>query len=355
MKILIVAGGTGGHLYPGIALARALVGHEVIFAVRRGDLGREILVKEGFAVEEMTGQGLPRALSIRIFTFPFKFLWGWIESAWLLKRIHPDQLVGMGGYLSVPLVMTAHLLGIKTLLHEQNVFPGLANRFLSRFADSVAVSFPASADHFKDKKVWVSGLPIRPEIGQIDQTTGRRNFGLGMEVPTFLIFGGSLGAQRLNNVVMEAWPLLLKKGLVFQVLHITGTKDFERVEKLYRGLSFGAKVLPYCHQMADAYAAADAVVCRAGASTVAELLAVKRQALLVPYPHASNNHQLFNAEVIQKAGLGQVVLDADLNASNLSQFLANAISHKEAKVMPDTSYRDASARLAAYLTSDQPV
>ncbi len=348
MKIVIVAGGTGGHLYPGLALARALKGHEILFVVRRGDLGREILQKEGFTVREIYGQGLPRSLSLRIFSFPFQFMGGWMEGWSLLRTFRPDWVVGMGGYLSFPVIVTARLLGIKTLLHEQNVFPGLTNRLLSRWADSVAVSFPASAEYFK-VKVWVSGLPIRPEIGQMDQTTGRRNFGLDMQLPTFLVFGGSLGARRLNTLVTEAWQILLKQGLKFQVLHVTGTKDFERVQKIYQGLSLGAKVLPYCHAMADAYAAADAVIGRAGASTVAELLTVKRPALLVPYPHASNNHQVYNANVIEKNGQGKMILDKNLEPAAIADFLTTALSHKNQEFLSGANPPDAAARLAAHL------
>ncbi len=171
MKIIIVAGGTGGHLYPGIALAQALTGHDVSFAVRRGDLGRDILQKEGFAVQEIAGQGLPRGFSLKILTFPFLFIQGWIESKALLKRLKPDWVIGMGGYLSVPMILTAKAMGIKTLLHEQNVFPGLANRFLSRWADSVAVSFPASAKRISKagygsrvfRSVRISGRVIEKE------------------------------------------------------------------------------------------------------------------------------------------------------------------------------------------------
>jgi UDP-N-acetylglucosamine--N-acetylmuramyl-(pentapeptide) pyrophosphoryl-undecaprenol N-acetylglucosamine transferase len=256
----------------------------------------------------------------------------------------------MGGYLSVPVILTARLLGIRTLLHEQNVYPGLANRFLSRWADSVAVSFAASETYFKGKKVWVSGLPIRPEIGQIDQTTGRRHFGLDMQASTVLVFGGSLGAQRLNTLATEAWPLLLKKGLLFQVLHVTGTKDFERVERLYRDLRLSVKVLPYCHDMDHAYAAADAVVCRAGASTVAELLVVKRPALMVPYPHASNNHQIYNARVLEKSGLGHIVLDDALTPSGIADTLTPWITNKNLKFSSAPTPGDSAARLANYLT-----
>jgi UDP-N-acetylglucosamine--N-acetylmuramyl-(pentapeptide) pyrophosphoryl-undecaprenol N-acetylglucosamine transferase len=350
VKVLIVAGGTGGHLYPGIAVARALGAAQVRFVVRRGDLGRNILAKEGFAVEEIAGQGLPRALSLGVFIFPFRFAQGSVEARRLLKRFRPDWVLAMGGYLSVPVVLNARMLGMRILLHEQNVYPGLANRLLSRWADSVAVSFQQSAGYLKGKNVWVSGLPIRPDIGQIAKAAGLKHFGLGPDVPTYLVFGGSLGAKRLNYLAVEAWPLLLQKGCKFQVIHVTGMKDYKRIEERYEPLGLSAKVLPYCHEMAHAYAAASAVVCRAGASTVAELLAAKRPALLVPYPYASNNHQDYNARIIEKASLGRVILDADLSPSAIAQFLETA-QPVDATPVPNSVPRDAAGRLAAYLTS----
>jgi len=346
MKILIAAGGTGGHLYPGLAVARALSGHDILFVVRRGDLGRDILKKEGFAVEEISGQGLPRSLSPKLFTFPFVFIQGWLDTWSLLKRYRPDRVLGMGGYLSVPVVMTAHALGIRTMLHEQNVFPGLANRLLSRWADSVAISFPASQPYFKGKNVWVSGLPIRREIGRIDKTAARASLGLTKDLTTFLVFGGSLGAAKLNSTVVDAWPLLIQKNIPFQVLHVTGAKDFDRVRKLYEGLQICAQVLPYCHQMAEAYAAADAVICRAGASTIAELQAAKRPALLIPYPYASNNHQLYNAQVLEKRGQAKVISDQALTPMAIADFLFSKAAESTTISQPPEAGDAAASRIA---------
>jgi UDP-N-acetylglucosamine--N-acetylmuramyl-(pentapeptide) pyrophosphoryl-undecaprenol N-acetylglucosamine transferase len=350
MKILIVAGGTGGHLYPGIALARVLSGHDVKFVVRRGDLCRDILQKEGFAFREIAGQGLPRAFSLRALNFPLNFLLGWVETWALLRDIRPDRVVGMGGYLSIPVILTAHFFGIRTLLHEQNAFPGLANRFLSRWSDSIAVSFPVSLIYFPKVKSWVSGLPIRPEIGRIDQAAGRRNLGLAPQIPTILVFGGSLGAQKLNSLCVEAWPLLRAKNLAFQVIHITGTKDYERVQMMYDRLRLPAKLMPYCHAMSDAYAAADVVISRAGASTIAEILEVRCQALLVPYPFASNNHQIYNAQVLEDEHLARVVLDKDLSAAGITEFISDRLKNglpEERPVAPGSP--NAAQRLASYL------
>ncbi len=349
MKVLIVAGGTGGHLYPGLAVARALAGHEILFAIRRGDLCCEILEKEEFKFAEIAGQGMPRALSMKAILFPLRFLQSWKDSRALLQRFRPDCVLGMGGYLSAPVIFTAHAMGIKTMIHEQNVFPGLANRWLDRWADSVAVSFSESQSYFKNKNIWVSGLPVRPEIGQVDQKTGRKRLGLEPDKLTIFVFGGSLGAQKLNTVAVSAWTELQKK-LPFQVLHVTGSKDFERVQSLYKGLDIPAKVLPYCHQMADAYAAADGVICRAGATTVAELLAVGRPALLVPYPYASNNHQLFNAKVLTSSGKGALVLDQNLKSGDILAFVLELTSQSSRPASP--SQNNTAEEIAGYLVKN---
>jgi UDP-N-acetylglucosamine--N-acetylmuramyl-(pentapeptide) pyrophosphoryl-undecaprenol N-acetylglucosamine transferase len=327
MKVLIAAGGTGGHLYPGVALARALSGHEVIFVVRRGDLGREILQKEGFPVREIAGQGLPRAFSLRAFSFPFNLIRGCGEAWWLLRDLRPDCVVGMGGYLSVPVIGVAHALGIRTLLHEQNVLPGLANRRLARWADSIAVSFQESLEHFPQKKTWVSGLPIRADIGAIDSGKATQDFDLDTARPVFLVFGGSQGARRLNETCLEAFKKLAGENLRFQVLHVTGPPSFESIRSAYAKLPVRAVVLPYCHRMASAYAAADWVVCRAGASTIAELIAARRPATLVPYPYASNNHQIYNANVLSAAGVGTVILEKDLTPDTLAMNFRDLIKN----------------------------
>lgn len=349
MRVMIVAGGTGGHLYPGIALARSLTAHEVLFIVRRGDLGRDILQKEGIAVQEIEGQGLPRSLSLRWFTFPFKFIKGWGEARNALQQFKPDRVVGMGGYLSFSVILNAHFMGIRTMLHEQNVYPGLANRLLSWWADSVAVSFPTSLGSFNGRKVWISGLPVRPEIGEANAVSARHDLGLTDGSPVILIFGGSLGAKRLNTLTTEAFAELSKRNHRFQIFHIAGPKEFDRVAALYKDYGLSATVVPYCHDMSKAYAAADAVVCRAGASTIAELSVVQRPALLIPYPYASNNHQLHNAQLIAKTGQAKVVLEKDLTPEAIAEFLTHLPVLRQVPVANEIDPRLAAGRLAHHL------
>lgn len=324
---LIVAGGTGGHLYPGIALARTLSERKwsVRFAVRRGDLGKEILSREGFTTYELAGQGMPRRFSWQAFRFPIRLAQGTLEAARLLHQVKPNVVIGMGGYLSFPVLMGARLAGIHTVIHEQNVLPGVANRFLSRVVSSVAVSFEASRRYFPSKKTWVCGLPVRAEIGTVSRAEGRQRFGLDPKRITFLVFGGSLGAQRLNQIVPTVWSLVQKTLGEFQILHVSGTKEADATQALYRAQNIKASVIPYCHDMAAAYAGADLVICRSGASTVAELLAAQRPAVFIPYPYASGDHQRFNAKVMASKGLATILIEKDMSRESLMKAILSSV------------------------------
>jgi len=331
---LIVAGGTGGHLYPGIAVARALRGRspswEVIFAVRRGDLGKTVLEQEGFRVQEIAGQGMPRAVHLRALAFPWNFLRSWAEAENAVRRLAPQVVIGMGGYLSFPVLLAARRRKIPTLIHEQNVLPGLANRLLARWVDQVAVSFPGSEAHLKARKIWVSGLPVRHEIGTVSRAEGRAAFGLDRDRLTFLVFGGSLGARRMNQIVLEGWKELQDLAGRFQVLHIAGPKNWRTMAAEYKALPIKSVVLGYCHEMAAAYGAADAVICRAGASTVAELAIAARPAILIPFPYASDNHQMANARVLSGQGLAEVIEEKRLEAAEVARRLRHWIETPEA-------------------------
>jgi len=326
MKIMIIAGGTGGHLYPGIAVARALGEHDILFVVRKGDLCKDILKGEGFAVREIAGQGVPRSVSAKVVSFPFAFIHGWIDAWRVLRAFHPDGVLGMGGYLSFPVVILASMQGVRTLIHEQNVVPGLANRFLSRWSRSVAVSFAESQTYFPAAKTWVSGLPVREEMGTLDAVSGRKAFDLDPSLPTLLVFGGSLGAKNLNHKILDLWGELLKRTSSFQVLHVTGQASFKETKAAYEKLTLRSVVLPYCNNMASAYAAADWVICRAGASTVAELAASRRPSTLIPYPFATNNHQQFNAQVLKDAGVADVISERELDLTFLAARLEKIIN-----------------------------
>ena len=343
---IIVAGGTGGHMYPAVAIARELLRHaapsfEVLFVVREGDIGRDILRREQFSVAELPGQGMPRGASPAWLTFPWKIVMGFFGALPFIRQTKPRIVLGMGGYLTFPVLLAARVCGVRCMIHEQNVFPGLANRVAAHFANSVAVSFDESRPYFPSGKTWVSGLPVRQMIGTLTRQAGRAAFLLQEDPFTFLVFGGSQGAHRLNVMMLEVWRMLT--GLIqgFQVIHITGENDADYLKNAYRGFSFRSAVMPYCHQMAEAYAASDVVVCRAGASTVAELISARKPAVFVPYPFASNDHQTFNAQVLSKRGLAHLIPERDLSPEIMAKTLAPYLASPETLLQARSRFQTA--------------
>ena len=323
---------------------------DVHFVVRKGDLGRSVLEREGFSVFEIAGQGLPRKFSPALFSFPFKLLQGWFQTCRLLKDQRPAAVIGMGGYLSFPVLLAARLSGIFTLIHEQNVLPGLTNRLLSRIVTSVALSFKESEPYFPSAKRWIAGLPVRDEIGKIDAAAARRALDITTPAPVILVFGGSQGAHRLNVRMVEALRELAENPIAFQVVHISGEKNYDSLKKLYEGVSFQYRVMAYCHQMAEAYAAAHVIVCRSGASTIAELQQAHRPAILVPFPYASGNHQFYNAKVLSDVGAAKIIEEKNMNTMSLVSALTYFLSVPAPVTAPPLGVPDTAAqRMAAYL------
>ncbi len=321
MRICIAAGGTGGHLLPGLATAAELRsrGHRVHFLVRKDRDSQAVLAKEGFPSSAFAYQGFPRRLSAQWLTFPFLSLTACSAARRVLRREAPDAVLGMGGYVSVPVGLAAVRLGIPLVVHEQNRSAGLANRLLSRWARGVAVSFQGTRGFPPSVPLAFTGLPLRPGLAGKDPAAARRELGLDPDAFTLLIFGGSQGARALNRCAAESLRKWGKPRREWQVVHFTGAADAEWAERFYREAGCRAFVRPYWSDMATAYGAADFVVCRAGANTVMELARLGKAALLVPYPHATNAHQEENARFLEERGQARVILEKDLTEE---QFLS---------------------------------
>jgi len=323
MRVVIVAGGTGGHFYPGLAVARELLSSraEVSFVIKRGDYVLPLLRREKIPFYSISAGGFNRRFDLKNFLVPFKLIAGIIQSFQIFHQEKPDALLVMGGYLSVAPALVARLIRIPVILHEQNVVPGLANRLLSRLASRVAVSFPTSLPLF-GKKAILTGNPVRREFTNLPPSTAaRQKWGLDASKLTLLIFGGSLGAHRLNQLAVEAIEQLPSYADRFQILHITGASDVTWVRQRYEKTPFGFYVDSYCHDMPSAYAASDLVIGRAGASTVTELMVVRKPAIFVPYPLATGGHQTANAKVLADAGKARVYEQRDLNRGELKNIL----------------------------------
>lgn len=317
MRVLFAGGGTGGHLYPGIAMAEKLQsmvpGTLVSFAGTSRGIEATEVPRLGYRLHLLPSRGLTRGWSPKEILSNIgvlaDFAAALAKSAALIRIENPDVVVGTGGYVSAPVLLAAQLLGRKTLIQEQNAFPGLTTRLLSRMASELHLSFEESRRFFpRGARTFVTGNPARSFSAQ-DPADARRRFGLDPGRPTLLVFGGSRGARSINNAVLSSLGRLGGKvNLIWQ----TGALDFPRVgAEVSRSetLWFG----PYIEDMGPAYAAADLVLCRAGASTLAELTNLGKAAVLVPYPYAAADHQRHNALAMVKAGAALMIEDDRLS------------------------------------------
>lgn len=333
MRIVITGGGTGGHLFPALAVRAALAARrpeaQILFVGATGGVESTVLPRLGHAfraleVHQVKGRGW-RGQMEALLRLPSAVR----QAAHHLRECGAQVVLGVGGYASFPTVLAARILRIPTVIHEQNAYPGLANRWLGKLASAVAVSFEAAAAFFPSGRVTVTGNPVRPEIRPGHAAEARRQFLLSAERFTVLVFGGSQGAHRINVGMTEALPRLSGQRDRIQFLHGTGERDLAQVRLAYGEGGFQARVEAFFPDMAMAYAAADFVIARAGASTIFELAAVGKPALLVPYPYAANDHQRLNAEVMVKAGAAWTVPDAYCDGQRIAASLQAALEKPE--------------------------
>lgn len=315
MRIIFAGGGTGGHLYPAVAIAQAVLKLEpkavISFVGTEKGIEATEVPKLGFPLHLISAPSLQRGLSRRAFfenlKFPFRLYASLNECKRLFFQEEPDVVVGTGGYVSAPVVWQAQQWEIPTLIQEQNAKPGLATRILARKADEVHLSFLESLDYFDQDNVFVTGNPTRL-LPAHPKETARAFFGLDAVRKTLLVFGGSLGARSLNQA-LESWldELLAQFNVIWQ----TGKLDYEAIAARVGQrphLWLGA----FIERMDYAYSAADVVLCRAGASTLAELCNVGAASVLVPYPFAAANHQFYNAQALAESGAAEMILDKDI-------------------------------------------
>jgi UDP-N-acetylglucosamine--N-acetylmuramyl-(pentapeptide) pyrophosphoryl-undecaprenol N-acetylglucosamine transferase len=329
MRIVIVGGGTGGHLYPGIAVAQELKRWDprarIMFIGSRGGLERDVVAREGYRHFEITSSSLARRQWREQVVAIGHLLQGFGEAVRVLRRVQPQVILGLGSYVSGAVLLAAGALGIPRLIHEQNVIPGLTNRLLGRVANRVAVSFEATASYFPQAKTVVTGNPVRPSICQV---RGRRHEPNGCF--HLLVFGGSQGAHRLNVAMPEALAQLADIRDHLWTVHQTGSNDFAAAQAAYADGQYPGVVQTYIQDMAQAYSAADLVICRAGATTIAELTVTGRAAVLVPFPYAANNHQEHNARTLAAVGAAELIQDQTLSGALLAERIRHYWSHPEA-------------------------
>ena len=358
MKVLIAGGGTGGHVYPGIAVAEALVrldpNVQVVFVGGRQGLEAVAVPEAGFRLRVIMTRGLPRRQWWNVPGAVLANIIGFLQALWVVASERPDVVLGTGGYVSGPFSLAAKLLGRPLVLQEQNSIPGLANRWLSMIADEVHLSFLEARSHFRRRDhLRVSGNPIRAHILSGDHELAMREFGLTPGRPTVFVFGGSRGAHRINEAALEAMRRL-KDRVDVQFILQTGREDHAWVEQTVKQEALPARVLPFLRRIHQAYAAADLVVCRSGAMTLAEIAACGTPAILVPYPHAAHNHQEVNAQNLVERGAAAMIPDKDLTGERLANEIAHWLADRQGLSRMSAHARlfarpDAAERIAASL------
>lgn len=345
MRVIFAGGGTGGHLFPGLAVAREFqrraTATEILFVGTEQGIEFRVLPKEGFELETLPVKGLKgrglRGMFDALYGVPASLL----RSRAIIRRFRPDCIVGLGGYASGPLLAAGRLARIRCAIMEQNLRPGFTNRILARWVDRVFTAYRESAKYFPRARVVETGNPVRWQ--KLPAVERRAKFSL-------LIFGGSAGARRINFAVVAALKQLTDLETELAVTHQTGAADLAAIKKAYAALPFEAEITPFIERMEQAYAQADLILCRAGATTIAELTAFGKAAILVPYPYAIYDHQRGNAQALHDHGAADIILDLELNGEILAERIRGYVSdrqrvHKMAAAALSMGRPDAAARI----------
>jgi UDP-N-acetylglucosamine--N-acetylmuramyl-(pentapeptide) pyrophosphoryl-undecaprenol N-acetylglucosamine transferase len=329
MRVLIAGGGTGGHLYPGIAVAQVLESRrddvEIRFVGSPHGIEQKVLPALGYALTTIRARGLPRRRSLGLLPALFAHAVGLVQSIALCLRYRPDVVVGTGAYVSAPVLLAACATRRPCVVLEQNRVPGRTNRLLGRLADEVHLTFSESRRYFQRKdNLRLTGNPIRPGLIKSDRLAAARAFGLSPAKTTLLVFGGSRGARRINQALVDALPLL-ERIRRLQLLVQTGEDDYETVREAVSRSRLRASVHRYLDDIGQAYGVTDLALCRAGATTIAELTACGLPAIFVPYPHAADDHQRWNAEKLKSVGAAELIADDQLTGRRLARVVRRLV------------------------------
>jgi len=361
LKIVITGGGTGGHIYPALAIAKGLQDTlqsvELLYIGTQSGMEARIVPPLGIEFRTITVSGLERRFTLQNIKTVALLGKGCAQARTLLRSFKPDVVVGTGGYVCGPVVLVAAFMGIPTLIHEQNAFPGITNRILSRFVDKVCITFPEAKRRFpKNADIIETGLPVRPEIMSAKKKEAYEYFGLKSGRKTILVVGGSRGAKRINDIVQPVLKWISdNRGL--QLVHVTGRSNYDEFIAGLR-ISGGSllaceriKILPYLDRMDFGLAVADLVVSRAGASFLAEITAVGVPAILIPYPFASENHQEHNARSLENRGAARVLLESpQLDENKLLTEIKSALDSGSLDTMAANSKKAGSPESLSMIT-----
>lgn len=335
MKAVITGGGTGGHIYPALAVAEELEkrGWEILYLGSEQRMEAEIVPKAGYKFEELSVRPMPRKISTQIINSLFYNTKAFFKSLKLIKKFKAEIVIGTGGFVAGPVVLAGFILGKKTIIHEQNAYPGITNKILARIVDKVCLNFAEAVNYLniKKNKIEITGNPVRPKILNVDRKIAYKKLNLKPELKTILITGGSLGAEIINQSVIKIYSYALKNNI--QILHLSGKNNYN---KLLRNLKQNSldfqnsliKIIDYLDEMEYALAAADLIIARAGATGLAEITSCAKASILIPFAAAAENHQLVNARALEKNNAAVVIEEADLNQNLLLKTVKDIIESK---------------------------
>ncbi len=319
MNAIIACGGTGGHLFPGLAVAESLRarGHEVLLFVSEKEVDALALSGRSFRFEKLPTIGLPSLYSPAILGFLRRFNESLSLCRSIYRKFQPQAVLGMGGFTSTAPILAGRMRGIATFIHESNAIPGKANKMTARMVRAVLLGFKECAPFFPRVRTEVTGTPIRTELQRLEANEARAKLGLRPDLLTLLVMGGSQGASGINQAMIKSLPAL--QGLPLQIIHLSGARDERLVADNYRRENVPAYVAPFHHRMEEAYSAADFAVARSGAASLAELAFYGLPAILIPFPYAADDHQTRNAEIFVSAEAALLLREAELTGDVLAR------------------------------------
>ncbi|ACD83464.1 UDP-N-acetylglucosamine:LPS N-acetylglucosamine transferase [Methylacidiphilum infernorum V4] len=331
-NILIPCGGTGGHLFPGIAVAEKLmeIGHNPLLILSEKEVDKEAIKnKNNIAWQSLPVMGWPGFFSKKIFSFSLKLFRGYKKCHSIFLTFNPDLILAFGGFISaIPLYLGLQQ-KLPLILHEANATVGLVTKLFSGFAQYVLLGMKECEINVSPSKKIFTGIPLRKEMVKSDRKEACRSLDLSPARKTLFIFGGSQGAHGLNQLVLKTLPFLLERKDQIQFVHLTGSKDYEECLRSYNDLGYKALVEPFSHRMATYYSSSDLVISRAGATTLTEICAFGLPSILIPYPYAANDHQKKNAVVLEKAKAAFVFEESKVSPEILSQTLKRVLDDRQ--------------------------
>ncbi|MDF2630489.1 MAG: UDP-N-acetylglucosamine-N-acetylmuramyl-pyrophosphoryl-undecaprenol N-acetylglucosamine transferase [Symbiobacteriaceae bacterium] len=331
MKYLIAGGGTGGHIYPAVSIAHALKAAdpqaELLYVGTQAGREATLVPREQIPFVTISSAGLINLSAMQKLKGALKAAKGLFDSLGHIRRFRPDVVIGTGGFVSGPVLLAARLAGRPVVIQEQNAFPGVTNRIASRWAKAVLVPYEEARPYFPaGTKLQFIGNPVRPEVQGAERSAGRKAFGYTESDKVLVVMGGSGGGRDFNRFAVDAVKLLLGRLPGLKVLHITGERYFDQVRQQYGGSPAGVSVVPYLHNMPEAYAAADAGIFRSGALTLAEVQVRGLPSVLIPSPNVTHNHQDWNARTLEQRGAALVVREREMSADKLADAVAVALT-----------------------------